>query len=194
LIEVIMTVLKLHTIDSAPLKSKALLQSSIDNFGWIPNQSAYMAESPSLLGAYQRAHDLVIESSLSEEEKAVVWMTTGVENGCSYTIQAHAFIALSKGVDQSVVEALAHQPGRLNTRLQALREFTLEVINCRGRLSVTAVQDVLEAGFSKQNMLDVVLAVAQKNMSTILNSIAGTEIDARFKWDAFQGLNTVSEA
>lgn len=56
------------------------------------------------------------------------------------------------------------------------------------------MEAVLEAGFSKQNMLDAVLAVAQKNMSTILNSIAGTKIDARFKWDAFQGINTVSEA
>ncbi|WP_122222185.1 carboxymuconolactone decarboxylase family protein [Pseudomonas syringae group genomosp. 3] len=188
-----MTVLKLHTIDSAPEKSKALLQSSIDNFGWIPNQSAYMAESPSLLGAYQRAHDLVIDSSLSEEEKAVVWITTGIENGCSYTVQAHAFIALAKGVNESVVDALAHEPGRLSARLRALHAFTLEVINCRGRLSDAAVDAVLKAGFKKQNMLDVILGVSQKNMSTVLNSIAGTEIDERFRWDAFQGLKPLSE-
>ncbi|MGE8179873.1 carboxymuconolactone decarboxylase family protein [Pseudomonas fluorescens] len=189
-----MTVLKLHTIDSTPEKSKALLQSSIDNFGWIPNQSAYMSESPSLLAAYQRAHDLFIDSSLNEEEKAVVWITTGVENRCDYTVQAHAFIALSKGVDEHVVDAIAHEPTRLNARLMALRSFTLEVIHCRGCLSKQAIDAVLQAGFSKQNMLDVVLGVSQKNMSTILNAIAGTEIDERFKWDAFQGFKQTAEA
>lgn len=189
-----MPVLKLHTIDSTPEKSKALLQSSIDNFGWIPNQSAYMSESPSLLGAYQRAHDLFIDSSLNEEEKAVVWMTTGVANHCDYTIQAHAFIALAKGVDERVVDALAHEPTRLDARLLALHSFTLEVIHCRGRLSKPAIDAVLRAGFSKQNMLDVILGVSQKNMSTILNSIAGTEVDERFKWDAFQGLKQTAEA
>lgn len=109
-----MTVLKRHTLDSTPHKSKPLLQSSIDNFGWIPNQSAYMSESPSLLAAYQSAHDLFIDSSLTEEQKALVWMTTGVENSCEYTVQAHAFIALSNGVDAAVVDAIAHDPSRLS--------------------------------------------------------------------------------
>ncbi|ELN4740966.1 carboxymuconolactone decarboxylase family protein (plasmid) [Pseudomonas aeruginosa] len=189
-----MPVLKLHTLDSTPEKSKALLQSSIDNFGWIPNQSAYMSESPSLLAAYQRAHDLFIDSSLNEEEKAVVWITTGVANNCEYTIQAHAFIALAKGVDEAVVDALAHEPSRLNTNLLALHNFTLEVIHCRGRLSKSAIEAVLQAGFSKQSMLDVILGVSQKNMSTILNSIACTKIDERFKWDSFQGLKQTAEA
>ncbi|MHB0774486.1 carboxymuconolactone decarboxylase family protein [Halomonas sp. WWR20] len=186
--------LKLHTIDSAPEKSKALLQSSIDNFGWIPNQSAYMSESPSLLAAYQRAHDLFIDSSLNEEEKAVVWITCGVENNCAYTVQAHAFIALAKGVGARVVDAIAHNPASLDARLRALHNFTLQVIHCRGRVEKQAIDAVLQAGFSKQNMLDVILGVSQKNMSTILNSIAGTEIDDRFKWDAFRGIKQRGEA
>ncbi|KTT63278.1 carboxymuconolactone decarboxylase [Pseudomonas oryzihabitans] len=189
-----MTILKLHTIDSAPEKSKALLQSSIDKFGWIPNQSAYMSESPSLLGAYQRAHELFIDSSLNEEEKAVVWITAGVANRCEYTIQAHAFIARVKGVDEAVVDALAHEPTRLNAHLSALHKFTLEVIYCRGRLSETAIEAFLQAGFSKKSMLDVILGVSQKNMSTILNSIAGTEIDECFKWNSFQGLKQTVES
>lgn len=189
-----MSVLKLHTIDSTPEKSKALLQSSIDNFGWIPNQSAYMSESPSLLAAYQRAHDLFIDSALSEEEKAVVWMTTGIENSCDYTVQAHAFIALAKGVDEQVVDAIAHEPTQLTARLSALRIFTLAVIHCRGHLSPQAIEALLQAGFSKQQMLDVILGVSQKTMSTLLNGIAGTEIDEAFKWPAFKGLKQTAEA
>jgi len=187
-----MTVLKRHTLDSTPYKSKPLLQSSIDNFGWIPNQSAYMSESPSLLAAYQSAHDLFIDSSLTEEQKALVWMTTGVENSCEYTVQAHAFIALSNGVDAAVVDAIAHDPSRLSPQLSALRSFTLEVIHARGHLGQAAIDAVLRAGFSQQNMLDVVLGVSQKNMSTIVNAIAGTEIDTAFQWAGFKGFKQAS--
>ncbi|VFR23966.1 Macrophage infectivity potentiator-related protein [plant metagenome] len=189
-----MPILQRHTIDSAPEKSKALLQSSVDNFGWIPNQSAYMSESPSLLAAYQRAHDLFIDSSLNEEEKAVVWITCGVESNCAYTVQAHAYIALAKGVGDHVVDAIAHDPDRLDDRLKALQRFTLKVIHCHGRLEKQAIDAALQAGLSRRNMLDVILGVSQKNMSTILNSIADTEIDDRFKWDAFRGLKLTSEA
>lgn len=151
-----------------------------------------MSESPSLLGAYQRAHDLFIDSSFNEEEKAVVWITTGVANKCEYTIQAHAFIAIEKGVDESVVYAIVYEPTHLKTHLLALHNFTIEVISCRGHLSKTAINIFLQAGFSKQNMLDVILGVSQKNMSTILNSIAEPDIDQRFKWNSFRGLkNTV---
>ena len=189
-----MSILKRHTIDSAPEKSKALLQNSIDSFGWIPNQSAYMAESPALLAAYQQAHDLFIDSSLDEAEKAVVWITCGVENNCTYTVQAHAFIALSKGVDARVVEAAAHDPDNLDDLLRALYNFTQEVIHCGGRLKRQEIEAVLHAGFSKQNMLDVILGVSQKHMSTILNSIAITEVDHRFKWEAFLGIKQTDEA
>ncbi|MEK9496840.1 carboxymuconolactone decarboxylase family protein [Photorhabdus sp. P32] len=178
-----MSLLTLHTITTTPEKSKKLLQSSINDFGWIPNQSGYMSESPSLLAAYQRAHDLFIDSSLNEEEKAVVWITTGIENGCNYTVQAHAYIAIHNGVDKKTVKALIEKTDDLSPRLLALREFTIEVIYCRGQLKRDAIDLFLSRGFSKQNMLDVVLGVSQKNMSTILNSIAGTEIDDKFKLD-----------
>ncbi|QBC45094.1 carboxymuconolactone decarboxylase family protein [Iodobacter fluviatilis] len=188
-----MSVLTLHTLDSTPETSKALLQSSIDNFGWIPNQSAYMSESPSLLGAYQRAHDLFIDSSLNEEEKAVVWIASGVENNCTYTIQAHSFIALTNGVKNCVVDAIIHDPTKLNARLLALHRFTLEVIHCRGQLNKAAIDAILQAGFNKQSMLDVILGVSQKNMSILLNSIAKTELDERFNLTTFQEFKQMTE-
>ncbi|MES2742119.1 MAG: carboxymuconolactone decarboxylase family protein [Pseudomonadota bacterium] len=175
--------LVLHTISTTPERSRKLLQSSIDNFGWIPNQSAYMSESPALLEAYQRAHDLFNGSSLNEEERAVVWITTGRENSCAYTVQAHAFIALKGGVQAAVVQALIDDADTLTPRLSQLRQFTKNTLSCRGQLPKAAIHAFLEHGFTNENMLDVVLGVSQKNMSILLNSIAGTIIDQSFKLD-----------
>lgn len=181
-----MTCLKKHTIDSAPAGSRPLLQSSIDGFGWIPWQSAYMAESPALLAAYQFAHDAFCQCSLSEEERAVVWITTGVLNQCDYTVQAHSWIAEKNGVASDIVEALVNQPDALPPRLAALYRFTRQVALAQGQIPPEAVTALLAAGYSQQNMLDVILGVAQKTMSTLLNSIAQTEIEPQFQSVATQ--------
>lgn len=176
-----MSILKLHSLESAPFKSKALLKNSIRDFGWIPNQSAYMAESPSLLAAYQHAHDLFNETSFNEEEKAVVWLTMGIENRCSYTIQAHSYIAIKNGVDPQVIDAILHNNNELSKHLTALQTFTKQVIYCRGQLIKNDIEVFLKAGFTPKNILETILGVSQKNMSTILNNIAKTEIDDLFK-------------
>lgn len=176
-----MSLLNLHNLNSAPLKSKELLQNSIKDFGWIPNQSAYMAESPSLLAAYQRAHDLFIETSFNEEEKAVVWLTTGIENKCSYTVSAHSYIAIKSGVSRKVVNAILYKNDELSKRLTALQTFTKKVIHCKGQLNKNDIDVFLDAGFTTKNILETILGVSQKNMSTILNNIAKTEIDDHFK-------------
>ncbi len=176
-----MTILKMHNLESSPPASRPLLQSSIDGFGWIPWQSAYMAESPSLLSSYQFAHDAFCQCSLNEEERAIVWITTGSINQCSYTVQAHSWIAQQKGVSLEILNALANDPEMLPGRLAALYRFTREVVLAQGQITQKAVEDILAAGYSQQNVLDVILGVSQKTMSTLLNSIAHTQIEPQFQ-------------
>ena len=170
----------MHTLESAPPASRPLLQSSVDSFGWIPWQSAYMAESPALLSSYQFAHDAFSQCSLNEEERAIVWITTGLVNDCAYTIQAHSWIAQHKGVPPATIEALIRHPAALPDRLAALHQFTRTVALAQGHIPTKAVDALLSAGYSQQNMLDVILGVAQKTMSALLNSVAGTEIEPQF--------------
>ncbi|MEM6160961.1 carboxymuconolactone decarboxylase family protein [Erwinia sp. P6884] len=176
-----MTILKMHNLDSAPSASRSSLQGSIDVFGWIPWQSAYMAESPALLSSYQFAHDAFCQCSLNEEERAVVWITTGTINQCAYTVQAHNWIAQHKGVSVEILNTLAHEPEVLPGKLAALYRFTRQVVLAQGQIPQQALEEVLSAGYSQQNVLDVILGVSQKTMSTLLNSIAHTQIEPQFQ-------------
>jgi len=176
-----MTILKMHTLASAPSASRPLLQSSIDGFGWIPWQSAYMAESPALLSSYQFAHDAFSQCSLNEEERAIVWFTTGSINQCNYTVQAHHWIAQNKGVASKILNLLANQPEALPGKLAALYIFTRQVVLAQGQVPLKAVEEVLAAGYNQQNILDVILGVSQKTMSTLLNSIAHTRVEPQFQ-------------
>ncbi len=72
-----------------------------------------------------------------------------------------------------------------NDRLEALRTFTLKVVRNRGNVDDNAVQAFLDAGFTKRQILEVVLGVAQKVMSNYTNHLANTPVDAPFKMFAW---------
>jgi len=181
-----MTPFALHTLDTAPEASQALLAKSKAAFGMVPNLHAVMAESPELLDAYQRVHELFVNSSLNNEELTVVWQTVNVEHECHYCVPGHTGIAKSMGVDDAITEALRNETPLEDERLEALRTFTLAVVRDRGNVSDDKVDAFLNAGFTKQNILEVILGVAQKVMSNFTNHFAKTPIDAPFQSMAWQ--------
>lgn len=63
---------KLHTVESAPEKSKAMLAGAVKQMGVIPGLYAVMAESPEILKAYQELHQLFTATSFNAEELTVV--------------------------------------------------------------------------------------------------------------------------
>ena len=86
---------KLHTVETAPEKSKAMLEGAIKQMGTVPGLYAVMAESPETLKAYQQLHQLFTATSFDAEELTVVWQTINVEHECHYCVPAHTAIAHS---------------------------------------------------------------------------------------------------
>ena len=176
-----MTEFTLHDQQSAPQESQELLDTSVKAFGMVPNLHAVMAEAPGLLEAYQRLHQLFLDSSFDDEETTVVWQTINVEHACHYCVPAHTGIAKSMKVDDAITDALRNETPLPTARLEALRDFTLSVVRGRGNVDDSAVQAFLDAGFTKRQILEVVLGTAQKVMSNYTNHLADTPIDKPFK-------------
>ena len=171
---------ELHDESTAPEASKPLLADSKKAYGMIPGLHAVMAEAPGLLEAYKRVHELFANSSFDKDELTVVWQTVNVEHACHYCVPAHTGIAKSMGVDEVISDALRNETPLPNARLEALRAFTLSVVRGRGNVDDAAVQAFLDAGFTKRQVLEVVLGVAQKVMSNYTNHLANTPVDRAF--------------
>jgi alkylhydroperoxidase family enzyme len=176
-----MTEFILHTEDSAPEASKPLLAQSQKAFGMIPGLHAVMAEAPEVLEAYQRVHELFVNSSFDHEELTVVWQTINIEHACHYCVPAHTAIAQSMNVSDDISEALRNETPLADSRLEALRTFTLSVVRDRGDVDNNTVQVFLNAGFTRRHILEVILGVSQKVMSNYTNNLANTPVDAPFK-------------
>lgn len=176
-----MTDFTLHTEDTAPEDSKTLLANSKAAFGFVPGLHAVMAEAPGLLEAYQRVHELFANSSFDADELTVVWQTINVENECHYCVPAHTGIAKSMNVDDAITDALRDNTSLPTAKLEALRSFTLQIVRQRGNVSDADVQRFLEAGFTKRNILEVILGYSQKIMSNYTNHLANTPVDKVFE-------------
>ena len=175
----------LHTADSAPQDSKPLLANSQKAFGMIPNLHAVMAAAPGLLNAYQQAHTLFQASSFNDDELTVVWQTINVEHECHYCVPAHTAIANMAGVDPAITQALRNGTA-LPEKLEALRTFTLKMVRQRGCVSEGDIDTFIDAGYQPQQILEIILGIAQKVMSNYTNHIASTPIDAPFEAFAWQ--------
>nr|WP_155197697.1 carboxymuconolactone decarboxylase family protein [Roseibium hamelinense] len=172
-------------MESAPKGGAELLNNSLKAFGRIPGLHGVMAESPEHLEAYQRLHQLFQQTSLSTVEQNVVWLTINVEHECHYCVPAHTGIAHMQKVPQDVIDALRNQTPLPDEKLEALRDFTLKVVRERGNVNDADVQAFLDAGYTKRNVLDIILGLAQKVMSNYVNHLAQTPVDEvfhKFAW------------
>ncbi len=173
--------LTIHTIESAPEKSKALLENSKEAYGYVPNLHGALAEAPGLLEAYQSIHELFVNSSFDNEELTVVWQTINVEHNCHYCVPAHSAIAKAMKVDDSITEALRNRTTMPSEKLQALHEMTLSVTRNRGRVSQEELDHFNAAGYNQRHLLEIILGLSQKVISNYTNHIAETPLDKDFE-------------
>ena len=176
-----MTDFTLHTVETAPEKSKPILEQSQKTNGMLPNLHAVMAEAPGLLEGYQVLHKLFMDSSFDAEELTVVWQTINVEHNCTYCVPAHTAIAHSMKVSDDLFEALRNTETMPTEKLQVLHETTLAMVRERGIVSDDVIQKFYAAGYGQRQLLEIILCLSQKVMSNYTNHVAETPLDEPFK-------------
>jgi uncharacterized peroxidase-related enzyme len=176
-----MTAFTIHTVDTAPEDSKAMLDGAKKQTGIVPNLFGVLAESPSTLKAYQQLHQAFLDTSFNPEELTVVWQTINVENECTYCVPAHTGIAHSMKVDPALTEALRNKAAMPNAKLQALQDATLSIVRNRGNISEAELAAFYAAGYGQQQVLEIILGLSQKVISNYTNHVAKTPVDEVFK-------------
>ena len=172
-----MTSFTLHSPETAPAASRAILQNVEAAWKFIPNLHRVLAESPATLEAYSAAFALFDKSSFSPKERQVVYLAINYENECEYCMSGHSALASMSGVDADVIAALRENGPIADPRLQALRSFAASVTRTRAKLAPGEVEAFLGAGFTRQQVLEVIIAVSVKTISNYVNHIAATPLD-----------------
>ncbi|UJF17056.1 carboxymuconolactone decarboxylase family protein [Vibrio sp. SS-MA-C1-2] len=170
-----------HTVETAPTKSKPILEGAVKQMGAVPGLYAVMSESPEILTAYQQLHQQFVKSSFDAEELTVVWQTINVEHECTFCVPAHTAIAHSMKVDPELTEALRSEDVMPTSKLQALHDFTLAMVRERGNVSDEQMDAFFAAGYGQQQVLEVILGLAQKVISNYTNHVGKTPAGPMFE-------------
>jgi AhpD family alkylhydroperoxidase len=126
------------------------------------------------LKAYQTLFALGQTSSLSPAEQQLVFIAMRAIHGCEYCVAGHTYLGRAAKLDESALQALRNGKPIPAPRLQALRSFAEAVVRERGFVGDVAVDSFLAAGFTKAQVLEVVLIISCKTISNYVNHIAHT--------------------
>ena len=90
-------------VETAPEKSRPLLEKIQKSFKFIPNLFGVFANSPVLLEGYLGLEGAFEKGSLSAVERQIVLLAASVENSCRYCTAAHS----------TVLKAFLHVPAEV---------------------------------------------------------------------------------
>ncbi len=171
----------IHTTDTAPSGSQPMLAGAKQKFGFVPNLLGIMAEAPATLEAYLNLGDVLAKTSFTPVEQQVITLAVSSYHECEYCMAAHSGLAKMAGISDADLEALRAESTLPDPKLDALAQFSQAVVVHRGHAPQEAVTAFLAAGFTKAQILEVLVGVAMKTISNYTNHLADTPLDAQFQ-------------
>ncbi len=169
-------------VETAPEKSRPLLEKIQKSFKFIPNLFGVFANSPVLLEGYLGLEGVFEKGSLSAVERQIVLLAASVENSCRYCTAAHSTLLKAfMHVPADVVSAVRSNVSVSDPKLNALVALTKEIVSQRGHVGAQVMENFLAAGYRKDQVLEILIGVALKTMSNYLDHISPTELDPAFQ-------------
>jgi len=175
--------------DQAEPLARERLEEALNKLGFIPNMYTVMANSPGLLDTYIHGYNRFREGSgFTAPEQEVVLLAISRENGCTYCVAAHSFLAdKMSSVPLAVTNAIRDGGQIPDAKLASLHDFTRTMVTKRGLPSRAEVEAFLAAGYSERHILEIVLAIAVKTLSNYANHLFHTPVDDLFATRTWAG-------
>jgi alkylhydroperoxidase/carboxymuconolactone decarboxylase family protein YurZ len=180
----------IHTIESAPEKSKQALQGLKQKFGFIPNVAATMGGSHVLINAFIGGFTSFHGGSFVESEKQVLLLTNAVTLKCFWTVAFHSAMALKEGVEESDIMAI--RAGKLPTdqKYSALSRMAKALIENTGHVTEAEIKTFTSAGYSQVQILEVIAGIGISTMAATTATMAGTPVEDLFRPHAWTAAGT----
>ena len=170
-----MTQFTFYTIENSDGEAKALLEEIQQQYGFIPNLYAYMAEAPITIKAYLAMMDLLKQGIFTPPQLQVALLAASVANECDFCTTVHRALGKMSKANQQTLDAIHSGSSVLDSTDQALVSFVQKMVNQRGHLNDEEISAFLDAGFSHQHIMEVTLIVSTKTLSNYINHLTKTE-------------------
>lgn len=171
---------KIHTPDTSAQEASQILTATNEQLGLIPNVMAVIAESTTALTVFTQLNAAFSDSRFTATEREVIQIAASVENDGDYCVAGHSSFASKQDVPSHIVAALRALNPVDDPRLEALAQFTRDLIQSRGKVSQTELVHFFDAGFTQAQMIEVIVGICVKVFSNYVSSATSIPLDAAF--------------
>jgi AhpD family alkylhydroperoxidase len=166
-----------HTMESAPAAARRSMTAAASHNGYLPTAIALMATSPELLDGFLKMSGAFDATTLDPLARETLVMTMAARNACHLCVAMHTGRLTKLGADPTLIAELRAGSPVSDERLEAIRVFTLRVLDTAGDVGEPALKAFLAHGYTERNALEVVLGIGAYTMSTLANRLTGAPID-----------------
>jgi AhpD family alkylhydroperoxidase len=167
----------IHTIDSAPERSKPLFVALKQAVGMVPNLAAGMAESPQFLEGFLTVREIYGKGTFSGGEIEVLSLTAAFENDCGWCVAFHSLMAGKNAVPVDVIDALGAGRSPEDTRLGPLSDFARAMVRGRGAVGEPERERFHAAGYTRAQALEVVFGMGFSLMANYAGHLVNPPLD-----------------
>lgn len=162
--------------NEASEKSQELLGEVQKKFGSIPNVFKMMANSSAVLQSYLSFSSALSAGKLDPKIAERIALLIAQDNGCEYCLAAHSAIAKNAGLSEEEIMS-ARQGISEDKKANAALDFVIAVVDNAGKVEDSDIEEAREAGFSDEELLEMVAAISLNILTNSLNNLAHTKLD-----------------
>ncbi|HCN50390.1 MAG TPA: alkylhydroperoxidase [Chryseobacterium sp.] len=169
-----MTIFNVPTREEVAENNQVIFDSLKKALGFVPNLYATIAYSKSGLEkflAYQNA-----KTSLSNKEKEAVNLIVSQVNGCIYCQSAHLVLGKMNGFSDEQLTEIRHGKSS-DVKLNSLVQLAASITENRGNASVEFIDAFFSQGYTKENLVDLILQVSDKTAMNYLHNLTKVPVD-----------------
>ena len=161
---------------SAQGKAKDLLDAVKQAMGSTPNIFTAFANAPAAMEGYLNFNGALASGALDAKLREKLALVTAGANGCDYCASAHTFLGDKAGIEAG--ELASNLSGQSSdAKDQAALTFASKLIATRGRVSESDVAAVRSAGFSDEEVIEILAHVALNIFTNYFNEAFQTMND-----------------
>lgn len=145
-------------------------------FGGVPAMFRAVANSPAALQSMWGAFGALGTGTLGAAVGEQIAVAVANRNACEYCLAAHTALGRKAGVARDDLTA-AQDGTSSDPRVEALLRFALALVDERGHVSAQDVQAVRDAGWTDEQVVEVVAHVALNLFTNYVNVALDVPVD-----------------
>lgn len=146
--------------------------------GRVPNAYATVGtHSPATLAAVLGADQVLAAGSLAKADVEAIKLAVSEIAGCDYCVAAHTLMGKLAGLSPEAMKQVRAGSATGDAKRDALVRFVRLLVSTRGTVAQADLDAVRAAGYSEQQVIETMLAIAAITFTNLVNRVNDTTLD-----------------